>query len=57
LTWPSPREKRHWFYRQELGIYRFHESVTEPTNLSLTQLQRSQKSTDCFADFGILYRF
>jgi hypothetical protein len=57
ITIPSPREKRHWFYNQNVGIYRFHETVTEPTNLPLVQLQQSQRYFDCFADFGVLYRF
>ncbi len=57
LTWPSPREKRHWFYRQEIAIYRFHETVTEPYSAAFTQMQRSQKYFDSFADFGIAYRF
>lgn len=57
FTWPSPREKRHWFYRQELGVYRFHQSITEPTNVPLTQFQRSKKGLDSFLDFGMMYRF
>jgi hypothetical protein len=57
LTWPSPREKRHWFYRQQIGVYRFHETITEPTNVPLTRLQRSHKSMDSFLDFGVIYRF
>lgn len=57
ITIPSPREKRHWFYTQNVSIFRFHETITEKTNLPLVQLQLSQKYFDCFADFGILYRF
>lgn len=57
LVWPSPREKRHWFYHEKIGIYRFHESVTEPTNIPLTRLQCSQRSLDSFFDLGVSYRF
>jgi hypothetical protein len=57
LTFPAPSEKRHLFWRQTIGIYRFHETVTEPTNFSLTQSQRSQKYFDSDVNFGILYRF
>lgn len=57
LTIPSPRENRHWFYRETVSIYRFHESVTEPSNLALTVQQRADKSVDSFADFGIVCRF
>jgi hypothetical protein len=57
LTWPSPREARHFFYREEIALYRFHTTVTETNNLYLTQQQRAEKSFDSFADFGIFYRF
>ncbi|MFZ1006152.1 MAG: hypothetical protein WAN65_04915 [Candidatus Sulfotelmatobacter sp.] len=57
ITFPTPSEKRHWFWRQRLGIYRFHESVTEPTNQPLTRLQSSQKYMDSNADFSLIYRF
>jgi SAM-dependent methyltransferase len=36
---PAPSERRHWLFREGLGIYRFHETVTGPTNLLLTRLQ------------------
>jgi hypothetical protein len=57
LTFPAPIERRHLFWRQTLGIYRFHESLTAPGDPVLTRLQRSDKSMDSFADFGFIYRF
>jgi PAS domain-containing protein len=57
VTFPSPLEKRHWFWTQYLGIYRFHQSITEPNNLPLVQFQLSKRSIDCTSDFGIVYRF
>lgn len=57
LTFPAPSEKRHFFWRQSVGLYRAHETVTEPSNIPLTQLQRSQKYFDSSADFGLIYRF
>ena len=57
LTFPSPREKRHWFWKQTIGVYRFHQTVTEPTNLPLVQFQRSKKDFDSTVDFGLVYRF
>jgi hypothetical protein len=56
-TFPALIEKRHWFAVEEIGIYRFHETVTEPTNLPLTESQLSQKSISCSASFGVVYRF
>jgi hypothetical protein len=57
LTFPAPSEKRHWFWRQDTGIYRFHQTVTAPTDLSLTQQQRANTAIDIFTDFGVLFRF
>lgn len=57
VTLPSPREKRHWFWTEAIGIYRFHQTVTEPTNLPLVQFQTGKKYFDGFADFGLVYRF
>jgi hypothetical protein len=57
LTFPTPSEKRHLFWKQTIGIYRFHETVTEPNNLPLVHLQRSQKNFDSTVDFGMVYRF
>jgi hypothetical protein len=57
VTFPGPRENRHWFLRQRTGVYRFHETVTEPTNLLLTHQQLSNKSTDSTTDWGVIYRF
>jgi len=54
---PGLREQRHWFWQQRLGIYRYHDTVTDRTNVSLTQEQRSQGHLDSFVDFGIIYRF
>jgi hypothetical protein len=57
LTFPSPIEKRHWFWVEAIGVFGFHQSVTEPTNLPLVQFQTSQKSIDAYGDFGVIYRF
>jgi hypothetical protein len=57
FTFPTPHEARHWFWRQRIGIYRFHETVTEPLNLPLTRLQLSQSSAYSNADFSLIYRF
>lgn len=54
---PGLREQRHWFWQQRLGIYRFHDTVTDRGNLSLTREEQSKKHFDSFLDFGIIYRF
>jgi len=54
---PSPRERRHWFYRQRFAIYRAHATVTDRSNLSLAQSEQGQRAFACYADLGVLYRF
>ena len=43
---PTPREKRHSFFRSSVSVYRFHTTVTEPDNLPLTQEQHGQQHFD-----------
>lgn len=57
LTFPTPRENRHWFVQERVATYRFHETVTAPNDRILTQQQDSEKGIDSFEDIGVLYRF
>ena len=57
MTWPSPREKRHFFWREEIAVYLFHTTVTEPNYPYLTRQQLADKSVDRFAEFGGIWRF
>jgi hypothetical protein len=41
---PSPAAKGHIFFRETLGIYEFHETLTEPSNLTLTREQIGNRS-------------
>lgn len=57
MTFPSPTEKRHWFWVEAIGVYVFHQTVTEPNNPPLVKFQMAQKGVDSFGDFGFIYRF
>jgi len=57
ISLPSPRERRHWFYQERLGIYRFHATVTDRSNRLLVQSAQADRAFACYANFGILYRF
>ena len=57
ISMPGPRETRHWFWQEEIGIYRFHETVTEPANLTLTNQQQADRNVDFFSNMGVVYRF
>jgi hypothetical protein len=54
---PSPSSKSHFFYRQTLGIYMFHTTVTDPKDIALTALQTSHKSSAAFLDFTFGWKF
>lgn len=54
---PSPAQPGHWFYRQGVRMYRFHDTLTDPNNQYLTQLQLANHSFATFVRFTVLYRF
>lgn len=54
---PTPSLKGHIFYRETVGVYRFHTTVTEPSNRPLTEQQTSQRSFDRFMELTLMYRF
>jgi hypothetical protein len=57
LWFPSPASQTHFFYRQTLGMYEFHTTITDPTDRTLTAQQTSQRSTASFLDFTFGWRF
>jgi hypothetical protein len=54
---PSPSAKGHIFFRETLGIYEFHETVTEPSIPSLTQQQIGNRYVTSFGELTVMYRF
>ncbi len=54
---PSPSARGHFFFRATQGIYEFHETVTEPSNLALTKQQIGSRSVTSFAELTVMYRF
>jgi hypothetical protein len=54
---PSPSAKGHLFFRETVGIYEFHTTVTEPSNSILTQQQIGQRSVTGFSELTLMYRF
>ena len=54
---PSPGSKSHLFFRQTLGVYEFHTTVTDPTNLELTARQSSDRHHAGFLDFTFGWKF
>jgi len=54
---PSPASNSHFFYRQTIGVYEFHTTVTDPTNRQLTALQTGDRHHAAFLDFVFGWRF
>lgn len=54
---PRPTEKGHFFITSDLGIYRFHTTVTEPTDQPLTLEQRGERHFSGTYSAGLRYRF
>lgn len=57
IWFPSPASRSHLFYRQTLGLYEFHSTITDPANAALTAQQTSDRSVAGFLDFAIGVRF
>jgi hypothetical protein len=54
---PSPSAKGHFFFRETIGIYSFHDTVTDPNNAILTREQVSNRHVDSFSEITLMYRF
>jgi len=54
---PSPASKSHFFFRQTLGMYEFHTTVTDRTNRNLTASQTADRHAAAFLDFTFGWRF
>ena len=54
---PSPSAKAHIFYRETMGVYRVHDTVTDRANAVLTQQQVSNHSWESFAEFTAMVRW
>jgi len=54
---PSPSLKRRLFFRESLGIYAYHDTVTDATNPVLTRAQLANRSFNSFLELTLMYRF
>lgn len=54
---PSPSAKAHIYFRETIGIYEFHETVTEPSNVILTRQQIGDRLVTSFGELTVMYRF
>lgn len=54
---PSPATNHHYFLRYTVGTYEFHSSVTDRSNVALTNLERSHRDFSPFADIVFGWRF
>jgi hypothetical protein len=56
LSLPSPVSNSHFIFREALGLYESHATITS-TDPALSAEQLGQRSMGRFADFALLYRF
>jgi hypothetical protein len=54
---PSPATAHHVFWRQTIGIYAFHDTVTDPSDKALTAEQIGNRSLSGYVSFNLMYRF
>ena len=57
IWFPSPVSRSHFFYRETIGLYEFHQTVTDPSDPHLTAQQLSSRSVTSFLDFTFGWRF
>jgi hypothetical protein len=53
---PSPARAGHLFWRETVGVYTFHDTVTS-TDPALTRVQKGHRSIASFLEFTMMYRF
>jgi hypothetical protein len=54
---PTPASRSHFVYRQTIGIYEFHTTITDPRDPILTARQTSQRHLAVFVDFSLGWKF
>lgn len=57
LEYPSPASSAHWLLLMSLQADWFHETVTDPYNLPMTQGQKNQHNASGSFSSGLIYRF
>jgi hypothetical protein len=57
ISIPSLREARHCFFVATIGIYGFHQTVTDRTKIQLMRSQRADRAVFPVLSLGLLYRF
>lgn len=54
---PSPASKSHFFYRETIGLYEFHATVSDFRDRALTARQTSDRGSAAFVDFCFGWKF
>jgi len=55
--YPSPNSSAHWFLLMTLETDWFHETITDPYNLAMTEDQKSQHYHSGSFSVGVIFRF
>jgi hypothetical protein len=54
---PSPATRHHVFFYEALSLSLFHDTVTDPSNRQLTEIQRSNRSLASYLRLWVMVRF
>lgn len=57
IWFPSPAVRKHVYFHETIGIFRFHDTVTDRTNRQLTREQEGRHHFDSFGTFELVFRF
>jgi hypothetical protein len=57
LWFPSPAKPGHWFCKMNFVLFGYHDSITDPSNLVLTQTQKASGHFSDSTEFAMGYRF
>lgn len=54
---PSPLEQRHVMFVVDTDILFFHDTITDPNNIILTEQEKNHRGHSATSRFGLLFRF
>ncbi len=57
LWFPSPARPGHIFAKMNVVLYRFHDTITAPSNIPLTQTQSNNRHLADSTEFSVGFRF
>lgn len=57
IWFPSPSVRKHVYFKETIDVLRYHDTVTDRSDLTLTRQQQANRHSDCFVEFALIFRF